>query len=156
MTTVLCLQGQAVLHLSRYRKSIRFVLCRMRIAWMRAVNSMPAAAANVCPACPHPACSCSTAGWRCSGAHGAGPPGRAPSGRCSGWPLTGPATGRAACSPPAPAQRTGEAAKGEGEKKRNITPGTKALLFFFDYLNVPHGLKQGDAGWGGGGQAALF
>lgn len=88
---------------------------------------------------PHPACSCSTAGWRCSGEHEAGPPGRAPSGRCSGWPPTGPATARGACSPPAPARRTGEGSQ-RGEEKRH-QPGTEAS--FFDYLNVPHCPKQG-------------
>lgn len=86
---------------------------------------MPKAAGNVFASCPHPACSCLTAGWRCSGEHEAGLPGRAPSGRCSGWPLTGPATARGAYSPPAPAQRTGEAAR--EKNKRDISQELEPL-----------------------------
>lgn len=86
---------------------------------------MPKAAGEVFASCPHPACSCLTAGWRCSGEHEAGLPGRAPSGRCSGWPLTGPATARGAYSPPAPAQRTGEAAR--EKKKRDISQELEPL-----------------------------
>lgn len=52
-------------------------------------------------------------------------PGRAPTGRCSGWPLTGLVTVRGACSPPAPAQRTGEAAR--EKEKRDISQELKCL-----------------------------
>lgn len=90
----------------------------------KAVNSMPKAVC-ACPVCPHPACSCLTGGWRCSEVHEAGLPGRAPSGRCSGWPPTGPATARGACSQPAPVQRTGEAAR--KREKRDINQELKPL-----------------------------
>lgn len=85
----------------------------------------------------YPVCFCLTAGWRCSGGHGAGPLGPVPSGRCSGWPLTAPATARGACSPPAPAQRT------EGQRGRRHQAGTGGS--FFQQLNAPHCPKRGKA-----------